>query len=259
MIMKKSLQVFLWVGIAALCFAPWAIAQNVSLTSAGSNVYDGVYVSPYYATVNGVANTPIVCDDFGDQSFLPSSWNASITPFSSISATNTSWDKESSANMSLYGAVGYLTGQVLGAHVGSQTQIIDTFALWAVFDPKGVEGYLASNPIYSGLTTAALCDDIFGGTSGCTSSVAGLGGLLYTAENSGFTASAFSNLQVLSPNVTGTNTLCTAESGNCPAQEFIVVTPEGGAAMAYLLLASLCCFGAMFLRSRRQIGTISAA
>jgi len=259
MIMKKSIRVFLWVGIAALCFVPSAIAQNVSLTSAGGNVYDGVYVSPYYATVNGVANTPVVCDDFGDESYLPSSWNASITPFSSISGTNTSWDKENSANISLYGAVGYLTGQVLGAPVGSQTQIIDTFALWAVFDPKGVEGYLAANPINSGLTTADLCDEIFGGTSGCTTSVASLGSLLYTAENSGLTASAFSNLEVLSPYVTGTNTICTAEKGNCPAQEFIVVTPEGGAAMAYLLLAGFCCFGAMFGRSRRQIGSVPAA
>jgi len=259
MTMKRAIRISLWVGVAALSLAPWAVAQNVSLTSAGSNVYDGVYVSPYYATVNGVANTPVVCDDFGDESYLPSSWNASLTPFSSISATNTAWDKQNSANMSLYGAVGYLTGQVLGAPAGSPTQIIDTFALWAVFDPKGVESYLAANPIYSGLTTATLCDDIFGGTSGCTSSVATLGGLLYTAENSGFTASAFSNLQVLSPSVSGTNTLCTAESGNCPAQEFIAVTPEGGAAMAYLLLAGFCCFGAMFVRSRRQIGTVPAA
>lgn len=29
--------------------------------------------------------------------------------------------------------------------------------------------------------------------------------------------------------------------------------PEGGMALGYLLLAGLCCFGAVFMRSRRKI------
>ena len=51
----------------------------------------------------------------------------------------------------------------------------------------------------------------------------------------------------------------------CPrreqAQEMwgMVPVPEGGAALGYLLLAGLCCFGAMFLRSRRQIGSMRSA
>ena len=91
MTMKKAIRVFLWVGIAALSMVPWAIAQNVTLTSAGNNVYDGIYVSPYYATVNGAPNTPIVCDDFGDESKLPSNWSATVVSFSAISPTDTSW------------------------------------------------------------------------------------------------------------------------------------------------------------------------
>ena len=58
--MKRAIRVFLWVGIGALSLAPWASAQSVTLTSPGNNVADGVYVSPYYATVNGATNTPIV-------------------------------------------------------------------------------------------------------------------------------------------------------------------------------------------------------
>ncbi|HSS96512.1 MAG TPA: hypothetical protein VLK33_05770, partial [Terriglobales bacterium] len=66
--MKKAIRFSLWMGIAALALSmvPWAIAQNVTLTSAGSNVADGIFVSPYYATVNGVTNTKVVCDDFAD-------------------------------------------------------------------------------------------------------------------------------------------------------------------------------------------------
>jgi hypothetical protein len=249
--MKNVFQAFWWVAIMAICFATSAFAQTtVTLTNPGGYAYDGIYVSPYYATVGGVANTPIVCDDFIDESYTNSSWSASVTPFSS-SMTNTAWTN-AGQSASLYGAVGWLTQQVLAATGGSTTQVIDTYALWAVFDPSNVENYLATHQVTTGsLTTAQLCDDIFGDTTGCTTSTPVKGGLLYTAENSGFTPGQF-GMYVLSPYVTGTNTVCNAESGNCPAQEFIAVS-EGGAAAAYLLIAGLCCFGAMFFRSRRQI------
>lgn len=242
---------------AAICLTPAAHAQlSVTLTGNTSGpVYDGIYMSPYYATVGGAANTPVICDDFGDESYFGSTWNATVTSFSNITSNNTSWGL-AGANTSLYGAVGYLANLVLSAAPGSTTQIIDTFALWAVFDPSGVEKYLASHPIPSGpLTTATLCSDIFG-PSGCTGSVQN-GGLLYTALNS---TGTYLNLVVLSPEVTGTTKLCTAESGNCSAQEFISVSvPEGGTAAAYLLLAGLCSVGAMFLRSRRKLATRTIA
>jgi hypothetical protein len=250
--MNKGVRIGCLAAIATMCLAISALAQtSPTLTGPTSGpVYDGIYMSPYYATVGGVANTPVVCDDFADDSYFNSTWNATITSFSSITSSNTSWGL-AGANTSLYGAVGYLTNLVLSAAPGSTTQIIDTFALWAVFDPTGVERYLASNPITSGpLTTAALCSDIFG-TAGCTSATAMKGGLLYTAENGGYTTSGFLNLTVLSPDITGTSTICKAEHG-CAAQEFITVS-EGGSTIAYLLVAGLCCVGAMLLRSRRVV------
>jgi len=33
----------------------------------------------------------------------------------------------------------------------------------------------------------------------------------------------------------------------------MVSMAEGGTALAYLLLAGLCCFGAMYMKSRRQV------
>jgi hypothetical protein len=255
--MKRTIRVFLWVG-AVLCASPWVNAQTpVSLTSAGGNVYDGVYVSPYYATVNGVANTPIVCDDFADESKLPSSWSASVVSFSSITPTNTSWGL-AGGTLAQYNAVAYLTLQVLQQAPGSTGQIINTFADWAVFDPSGVANYLTLHSVTSGiLTTAYLCTDIFG-TAGCSGTWSkSNGGLLATAYSASVPGGGY-NLEVISPDITGSTSLCTAEKG-CAAQEFIATVPEGGAAMAYLFLAGLCCFGAMFLRSRRPIGTISAA
>ena len=67
------------------------------------------------------------------------------------------------------------------------------------------------------------------------------------------------NLEIISPN-TASGSVCQAGMEKCVAQEFVAVSvPEGGAALAYLLLAGLCCFGAIRMRSHRQIGGISAA
>lgn len=235
--------------IASLFLASSALAQvSVTETSpAPGPSYDGIYISPYYATVGGVTNTPIICDDFGDETWQGSTWNASVTSFSSITSTNTSWGL-AGANTALYGAIGYLTMQVLSAAPGSTNQIIDTFALWAVFDPKGVESYLATNQITSGsLTTAQLCDDIFGDSTGCTTTKV-TGGLLALAES--YTTGQFSNLAVLSP-LAG-SALCTAETG-CAAQEFIVKVAEGGATITYVFLAGLCCLVAICVKSRRPV------
>jgi hypothetical protein len=262
MTIKRVLGAFWWMALAALFLAPGAIAQtSVTLTGVQGTSYDGIYVSPYYATVNGVTNTPVVCDDFGDESTLGSQWNATVTPLSGVSSSNTAWGKDL-ADLSLYYPVVYLTQQVLQQAPGSPNQIIDTYLLWAVFDPSGVEGYLAKYAVNTGpLTTAALCNDIFG-TVGCTSSVALPGSMLYNAENATYTASEFSNFEVISPNIGTSSTVCTAESTGmtaCAAQEFIARVPEGGAAFAYLFLAGLCCFGAIYARSRCHNASVKTA
>jgi hypothetical protein len=252
--MTKGVRIACLVAIATICLAIPALAQiSANLTGPTSGpVSDGIYMNPYYTTVGGVANSAVVCGDFGDDSYFNSTWNATVTSFSSLTSSNMSWGL-AGANKSLYGAVGYLTNLVLSAAPGSTTQVIDTFALWAVFDPTGVKKYLASNPITSGpLTTAALCPDIFW-TAGCTSATAMKGGLLYTADNGGYTTSGFLDLTVLSRDVAGTSIVCKAEHG-CAPQEFVAVSVrEGGAAIAYLQLAGLCLVGAILLRSRRVV------
>jgi hypothetical protein len=252
--MTKGVQIACLAAIGTICLTISALAQtSMTLTGPTSGpVYNSIYMSPYYATVGGVANSVVMCGDCGDDSYFNSTWSATVTSFSSIASSNTSLGL-AGGDTSLYGAVGYLMNRVLSAAPGSTTQVVDTFALWAVFDPTGVEKYLTSNPITSGpLTTAALCSDIFG-TAGCTSVTAVNGGLLYTAEKGGYTSSGFLNSTVLSPDVTGTFAICKAEHG-CAAQEFITVSvPEGGSTIAYLLVAGLCCVGAMLLRSSRLV------
>jgi hypothetical protein len=261
MTMKRVIRVFRWVGVS-LCLATWAIAQtSVTLTGPPpGNVYDNIYMSPYYATVGGVTNTPVVCDDFGDDSTLRT-WQAAITPFSTISGTNTSWGLPGgtlTSTLAQYNEVAWFSVALINMPITGQPtnaltpQVIDSFALWAIFDPVGVASYLQS---FSGnsLNNAALCTDIFG-SADCSGAAKGSA----YASVTGPPAGGY-NLEIISPN-TASGSLCQAGMEKCVAQEFVAVSvPEGGAALAYLLLAVLCCFGAIRMRSHRPIGGISAA
>ena len=263
--MKRGIRVFLWGGIAVLSFGTWAIAQtSVTLTGPPpGNTYDNIYVSPYYATVGGATNTPVVCDDFGDNTSIGDQWTATVTPFSSLGTTSTSWSL-AGGTLAQYSEIAGLTVALLGLPLSVQPantltqQVIDSFAIWAVFDPSGVASYLNGHPLS---TSGTLCTDIFGSV-GCA----------WTPANGTPNGTAYAgippvppggyNMEILSPDVPGTSypiKLCTAGSDVCAAQEFIAVSvPEGGAAFAYLFLAGLCCFGAIFMRSRRQTSTVAA-
>ena len=250
--MKKAVQITCLAVLGTFLLAASAFAQtSVTLTGPPPGyVYDGIYMSPYYATVGGSTNVPVICDDFGDNSWPNSTWNATTTSFSSINGSNTSWGL-AGANTSLYGAVGYLVGQVLSAPSGSLQQIVDSFELWAIFDPSGVQQYLATTNAGAGalISTSALCSEIFGS---CTAAAAlNPGGLLGALESENLSAGSF-NMVVLSPN-NSNGSLCVAGKDNCAAQEFIYVSvAEGGTALAYLLLAGLFCFGAMYVKKSRQ-------
>jgi hypothetical protein len=256
--MNKVVQTTCLAAVALICLATASFAQtSMTLTGPVSGpVYDGIYMSPYYATVGGVANTPVICDDFADNSNFNTTWNATVTSFSNITSTNTSWGL-AGGNKSLYGAVGYLFGQTLAASSGSLAQIVDSFEMWAIFDPTGVQNYLATTTAAAGsaISTSALCSEIFGA---CTTAAAlHPGGLLGTLEAQNYSASSFSNFIVLSPD-NSNGSICPAGS-SCAAQEFISLkAAEGGTAAAYLLLAGFCCFGAMYVQ-RRQIASRNTA
>jgi len=256
--MNKAVQLC---GLAlVVCLAPMAFAQTtqVNLTGVVGQSYDGIYISPYYATVGGATNTPIICDDFADESKLPSTWTATTTSFSSISSSpaNTSWALAGNTITlpgtlaQLYGEVGYFTMSLLSPS-NTTNQIIDTFAMWAVFDPTGVETWLTSGSHgdTSAIPTSALCTDIFG-DKGCSWNVGDpLGGRLADANGA---SGQYSNLVVLSPD-NKNGTLCAAEQ-KCAAQEFVYLSvPDGGTTAAYLMLAGFCCLGAILLRSRRRL------
>jgi hypothetical protein len=249
-----SIRASWWVVLAVvLCLAPSAVGQaELDLTSAGNNVQDDVYVGPYYATIGTNQNQPIICDDFADESKLNTQWPASVTSFSSLLANNanvygTVWGNyyqgtlSASIIVTMYEEAAYLTLQMLALGNSNATlQGYYSYAIWAVMDPADVVKWLTVTHPNSTIYNAVF----------------GTGGLLAVAQSS-YMNGNYSDLLIYSPLINGQ--VCTPNvgggGGNCQAQEFfgmMMQVPEGGSALAYLLLAGVSCFGAMFFRHRRS-------
>jgi hypothetical protein len=212
-------------AVAILCFASSAFANSgtLTMTSAGNNSLHGVYVGPYYATVNGVLNTPVICDDFADDSVVGHTWNFSTNNFSTLGSAL--WGSQTSN----YEAAAWLTMQMLSlnSNPNNATQVAYlSFAIWSLFDKNALNS----------LTSTQL---------------AAVQGWLNKVP-SNLTPSQFSNFVLLTPQG------CTNGPGSCPGQEFFLVTPEGGSAMMYLLVAGLACFGALRFRRRGQTPVVGS-
>jgi hypothetical protein len=232
----------LWLAVAAvaLSIAPCAFGQgqvNINLTSAGNNVMDGVYVGPYTATVNGTS-TQIICDDFSDESYVGESWTANVTTLSNLNGTK--WGGMANATQ-LYDEAAWLATQMLSkTYSGNPTQVgYLAYALWATFQPSQVENWLGAN------SAAWLAVE----------------GWLSSAAGQHFTPGEFSNFFLYTPNTNYPITCSGQSCANTPPQEFFgfLSAPEGGSTLMYILLATLVCAGAIWLRSRRPMeGRVTA-
>ena len=242
--MKAKIGILSAVVVAlALCLVPVAVAQTSVSVS-----FDGTYsavscIGPegcvgaglYGGTINGVnvgagqAIPGMICDDYFDNITAGQTWNANGVNAASLTASN----------------IGSLT--LFGASIGvaGYTEV----------------AYLANLMLTSsGLTSTqqgAISEAIWFITSGGKSGALGSTALGYlNAALAGFKAgtislSQFANLFVYLPNPLG--------KGQPQEMWSMVSVPEGGATLAYLAFAGLCCFGAIFLRSRRQIGGLKTA
>ncbi len=220
-----------------LCFAPCAFGQgqvDITLTSAGSNVMNGVYVGPYNATVNGTP-TQIICDDFVDDSYVGESWTANVTTMSNLNGTK--WGN----NTQLYNEAAWLATQMLSpTYAGNATQVgYLAYALWAVFAPSQVQSWLGAG----------------------SATWLAVQGWLNSAGAQQFTAGEFANFFIYTPNQNYPITCNGHACNTAPPQEFFgfIPAPEGGSALMYLLLTTLACAGAIWFRSRRQMEAQASA
>lgn len=214
--MKIAIRIlFSVVAVAVLLFAPIALADTASmyLTGPGTNgTMAGVYVGPYVAQINGVA-TPVICDDYVDESFINESWTANVTTLANLSGTK--WGGLPNAT-TLYEEAAWLTEQLVTASPSQAGDI--QFAIWAIFDPSAINGL----------------------TSGDQMAVENL---IMQAQNQSYWAGEFNNILIYTAN-TNDPILCNGQAcANTPPQEFLVDTPEPGVFALVLIGLSAIAIG----------------
>jgi hypothetical protein len=234
--MKKS--VFL-LAAATLLFVPSVLGQNTNMSFnggyQGSNWTYGnetVGTGFYDGSINGVQVGPgqsspgMICDDFRDNIYSGETWTANATNASTLTS-NIGKTLFGGLGVAVYQQVAYLVYQMFTTSPNAPTQAAYSEAIWALTN-SGVDP--------SKLTGLALT--FYNGVKGGSETLS---------------SSQLASLWIYTPTVPGGNN----------AQEMWgmvpVPVPEGGAALGYLFMAGICCFGAVFLRSRRQIGSIRSA
>jgi hypothetical protein len=168
----------------------------------------------------------MICDDFRDNVYAGETWTANAinagTLTSSIGQT-----LFGGLGVAVYQQVAYLVYQMFTTNPNAATQAAYSEAIWALTN-SGVDP--------SKLTGLALT--FYNGVKGGSEILS---------------SSQLASLWIYTPTVPGGNN----------AQEMWgmvpVPVPEGGAALGYLFMAGICCFGAVFLRSRRQIDSTRSA
>ena len=199
--MTKAWKISLFaVALLFLSVAPAAFADSatLTLTGAGSNVVDGVYVGPYTATIAGTpGSVQVICDDYTHDSYVGETWNAYVSSFPSLTDVRFTGSSETQN----YDEVAYLANILFNLD-GTNNAEADAlqFAIWDVFDPSAI--------------ATSTC---FGAVSqDCVNY------WLTMAASQSYYVGEFPNILIYTPE----------SSGN--PQEFIVETPEPGALLLLL-------------------------
>ncbi len=210
-------------AVAVLTLAPSVSADttaSMTLTSGGNNSLNGVLIGPYTATINGTS-TPVICDDYADESYIPESWTANVSSLSNLSKTN------NPGQTTLYDEVAYLTLELLSAPKNSLQAAEIQYAIWDVFDTQA----------FTDLKNFSVTD------------YNAANAYLLGAQNnySSLTAGQLAGFVIYTPNTNYPITCGKGACANTPPQEFIVYTPEPSTVLLFGLGLS-----SLFLLKRRQ-------
>ena len=151
-----------------------AAAGTVTLTfnSVNGASQGGVYVSPYYGTVNGVP-TGFVCDDFIHEVTFGETWDAFVSTFDGLDHVRFH-GTNAADTLKMYDEAAFLLEKMWTepAHWGDLN-----FAIWAIFSPTQAEGS-------SGWTAGAQAD-------------------LALAQSQAYAPGQFAGLRIYTPLTTG--------------------------------------------------------
>jgi len=216
-----------------------ALADTVSMTltapPSGPSEY-GIYVDPYYATINNTPSVAVICDDFLADTYQADSWWATTYNYngSPTSLANTRMAAtETNPNLTLtqaYDEVAWLSVQLL-SNMSDADRVSISFALWSVFQPTAVENWLEG--YHTTLDAVA-------------------GHWLTDAQNNIAAGDAYlrNDITIYSP---GPVISCPYGCPNTPTQEFLVVRTPEVSTLAILVLDLLGVLSAVFLFRRRTV------
>ncbi len=245
--MISSIRASWWVILAALCFLPGAFGQEVNITFTGGyssstylNIFgENVATGLYTANVNG-QSTYIVCDDLYDNVSNNQNWNATAITLAN-SATGTLFG--STIGVQGYVDMAYLANYMYtnqGSMTGTQFTGI-SLALWNI-----TSGGLTGSLISGGSSTWDSTTFAKTLTSAQLSALNWAMNLIISANPQ--LSQLNGTLYIYTPVGSWYQGQPQEMFGWIPGQQ----VPEGGSAALYLLLAGVSCFGAIFLRQRRQ-------
>jgi len=127
---KSTIVALLFVIAATVC--AFADPVQVNFPGVNGNNQNGVYVYPYYLTINNGPQISMLCDDFYHESVIGDSWQANITSLAGGDLSNTRFGNLPDA-LHLYQEVGFLLMQINDSNTAEWGNI--NFAAWMVFDP----------------------------------------------------------------------------------------------------------------------------
>jgi len=232
-----------WLLPAALLLcasASFAQTTTMTLTGTGDNAVvwgnaGGVYVDPYTATVTGIGSTSVICDDWSDNSYVGTTWTASVTQVTGLSnsltnPTNPPLFNPTGSGISqqtLYAEVAWLAAQLMANPTNPANQTEYSFAIWELTFPYNTnsDGTNPTSFLASSSGGSAIQALVTQAIANAQSAVAG-----------GYTGQGW---EILTPS---------PESSTEP-QEFLVLTPESSTiAMLGADLLGILALGFFFRR-----------
>lgn len=125
--LKRTLLVLAFVTLGTVLPAA-ASPVHIKLTGVGGANQGGVYVAPYYLSINGGSSISVICDDFSHEVTIGETWTATIHSFSNLTGTRFGAADQQEYEEAAWLYMQYLTDKPQAGNIN--------FALWALFTPS---------------------------------------------------------------------------------------------------------------------------
>jgi PEP-CTERM motif len=121
----------------------------------GPNVGGGVYVYPYYFSINGSSTSvPLICDDYSHDVYLNETWQATVTSLTSFAGTMTPVASTGLTKQQAYEEAAWLFSKLSGTPSQSLSVAIN-YAIWGLFSQDALNSSTYASSGAAGWLTQA--------------------------------------------------------------------------------------------------------